>query len=271
MLSKIKKLYRSIVYDLPELTRAAKRIDLQLQNIIASPIDRYIALGSFYNREGLFLERYDEWRIKRISKILEIYGADFFKDKTILELGSGLGDIGAFFAELGATVVCLDGRIQNVRFATLKHRNIPNFKCLHFNLEHDFSEFGRFDCILNFGLLYHLKNVESHLACCFKMSDDVVLETVVCDSTDPYKIDHCAEDNRINEESLEGTGSRPSPFYVERIAAENSFGTIRYFTEDLNIDSLYNYNWRHDTGENPGDNYRLRRFWRFTRQQASGV
>jgi SAM-dependent methyltransferase len=268
MLSHVKKLYRSIVHDLPELTKAVKRIDMQLQNIAASPIDRHIALGSFYNQEGLFRERYDEWRIKRINKILELYGIDYFKGRTILELGSGLGDIGAFFAELGATTLCLDGRIQNVNFANLKHRKIPNFKCQHFNLEHDFSEFGKFDLILNFGLLYHLKNVDSHLACCFKMSDDMLLETVVCDSTDPYKICFCDEDKSINEESLEGTGSRPSPFYVERIAGEHSFEVLRYFTDDLNIDNLYSYSWKHDTGEHPGDNYRLRRFWRLKKRQA---
>ena len=39
-------------------------------------------------------------------------GFDFFKGKKILELGAGHGDIGAFFAELGADVLCLDGRIR---------------------------------------------------------------------------------------------------------------------------------------------------------------
>jgi hypothetical protein len=268
MFSKIKKLYHAIAYDLPELAKTVKKIDLHLQNLVASPIDRSIALGSFYNQEGLFLERYDQWRIKRINKILELYGIDYFKGKTILELGSGLGEIGAFFAEIGANTLCLDGRIQNVNFANLKHRKLPNFKCQHYNLEHDFSKFGRFDLILNFGLLYHLKNVDSHLACCFTMSDDMLLETVVCDSTDPYKIDFCDEDKNSNEESLTGTGSRPSPFYVERIAEEHGFDALRYFTEDLNIDDLYSYNWKHDGGEKPGDNYRLRRFWRIKKRQA---
>jgi hypothetical protein len=145
---------------------------------------------------------------------------------------------------------------------------VQNFKCRLFNLENDFSEFGRFDLILNFGLLYHLKNIDSHLACCFKMSDEMLLETVVCDSTDPFKICFCDEDRNINEESLEGTGSRPSPLYVERIAGENDFEVLRYFTEDLNIDDLYTYNWKHESGELPGDNYRLRRFWRLKKRPS---
>ena len=55
------------------------------------------------------------------------------------------------------------------------------------------------------------------------MSDEIVLETVVCDSTDPYKICYFKENKNVDEEALEGTGSCPSPFYIERIANENNF------------------------------------------------
>ena len=59
-----------------------------------------------------------------------MYGIDYFKNKNVLELGGGHGEIGAFFAELGANVLCLDGREQNVNFANLKHRKLNNFKCI---------------------------------------------------------------------------------------------------------------------------------------------
>ena len=272
MLSRVKKLYRNIVVDLPEILRIQKkrmlkRIDAQLQNVDLSPIDRYILLSAFYNSGGLFHFSYEEWTIKRITKILELYGIDFFKDKNILELGGGHGDIGAFFAELGAKVLCLDGRIQNVNFSNLKHRKIKNLKCQLFNLENNFSQFGRFDLIFNFGLLYHLKNVDEHLNCCFKMSDDILFETVVCDSSDPYKIFFCDENKKIDEESLEGIGSRPSPFYVERIAAENNFEVIRYFTEDLNSGTQFCYDWKHKNDERLGESWKLRRFWRFKKNK----
>ena len=48
----------------------------------------------------MFNDHYIDWRIKRISKILELYDKDFFNNKSILELGCGLGDIGKEFISL---------------------------------------------------------------------------------------------------------------------------------------------------------------------------
>jgi 2-polyprenyl-3-methyl-5-hydroxy-6-metoxy-1,4-benzoquinol methylase len=80
----------------------------------------------------------------RFSKF---YGVDFFKGKKVLELGCGHGDIGAFFADLGADVLCLGGRIQNINFAKLKHRKVANLKFVQFNLENDFSQ-KQMGCVL---------------------------------------------------------------------------------------------------------------------------
>lgn len=259
MLSKVRRLYRTIA----EFSSIViKRVDLQLIDCTLSPIDKYIFVSNVENQVGLFHHSYETWRVKRFDKILEIFGIDYFKGKKIIELGSGHGDIGAFFAELGAEVLCLDGRIHNVNFARLKHRNIKNIRFTHFNLENDFSQFGRFDLIINFGLLYHLKNVDAHLKCCFEIADDILLETVVCDSTDPYKIFYCQEDKNVDELAVEGVGSRPSPFYIERIAKENNFETIRYFDADLNCDEQFIYNWEHRNDDRLGDDFKLRRFWR---------
>ena len=233
------------------------------------PVERYIALSAIQNSHGLFHHSYEDWRLKRINKILDIYGVEFFKDKAVLELGGGHGDIGAFFADLGAHVLCVDGRAQNVNFASLKHRRISNFKCRQFDLETDFSEFGRFDLIINFGLIYHIKNVEDHLNCCFKISDDILLESVVCDSTDPHKIVFVPNANvDKTERALRGVGSRPSPRYIERIAQESGFEAIRYFTADLNSGQFV-YNWKHKNDNSLGDNWRLRRFWRLTKLDTS--
>lgn len=184
MLSKIKTLMRTVGAWSSQVTN---RVDLELLELM-SPIDKHIVYNGIISKDGLFHPSYEEWRVRRCNKILEIYGIDYFKNKRLLELGAGHGDIAAFFAELGAQVLCLDGRIQNVNFAKLKHRRISNIKFEHFNLENDFSAFGQFDLIINLGLIYHIENVESHLKCCFSIASDIVLETVVCDSTDPYRI-----------------------------------------------------------------------------------
>jgi 2-polyprenyl-3-methyl-5-hydroxy-6-metoxy-1,4-benzoquinol methylase len=268
MLSKIKKLYRAIIdlllmpYTVHKINNNINNIVTLLSNTILNPIDRHVLLSSVYGRSGLYDSFFEGWKIRRIDKILELYGIDYFKNKSVLELGCGHGDIGAFFAELGANVLCLDGRAQSVNFANLKHRKVNNFKCLQCNLENDFTEFGKFDLIINFGLLYHLKNVTEHLNYCFKMSDDIMLETAVCDSADPYKIFFFDEEKDIDVNALEGIGSRPSPFFIERIAQENNFEGIRYFSADLNYDNFF-YDWEHKNDDPGSKNITLRRCWRF--------
>jgi SAM-dependent methyltransferase len=268
MPSKIKRLYRAIIdlllvpYTVSNINITTTKILTLLGNTILSPIDRHIFLSSIYGGSDLNDLFFEGWNIKRIDKILELYGIDYFNNKSILELGCGHGDIGAFFAELGANVLCLDGRPQSVNLANLKHRKVNNFKCLQCNLENDFTEFGKFDLIINFGLLYHLKNVTDHLNYCFKMSDDIMLESEVCDSTDPYKIIFYDEDKDIDVNALEGIGSLPSPFFIERIAQENNFEGTRYFSADLNYDNFI-YDWEHKNNDPGGKIITLRRCWRF--------
>jgi SAM-dependent methyltransferase len=248
--------------------RTIRKLDSDKTHVALSPIERYILLSYSLRNDALFHHSYDEWKMKRISKILALYDIDWFKNRKVLELGCGHGDIGAFLASLGANVLALDGRKQNVNFAKLKHRKVSSFKCIQFNLEKEFSEFGHFDVIINFGLLYHLKNVDEHLRCCFKIADDILFETVVCDSTDPHKIFFCDEDKLIEEEALEGTGCRPSPFYVERLAEESGFEVIRHFSRDLNSGDQFVYDWEHKNDERLGEDFKLRRFWRFKKRST---
>ena len=255
---------------LKKMLKTVNKLDSALGQVLMSPVERHILWSYAFNNDGLFHHNYDDWKVKRINKLLDIYDIDWFKGKRILELGCGHGDIGAFLATLGSEVVALDGRLKNVNFAKLKHKNVENFHCIKFNLEHNFTEFGRFDLLINFGLLYHLKNVDKHLENCFKTSDDILFETVVCDSVDPQKIFFCEENNYVNEESLEGIGSRPSPFYIERFAKENNFEVVRYFDSDLNSGNQFLYNWEHKNDERQGDDFKLRRFWRFVKRKQKG-
>ena len=275
MLSSLKQFYRGWRWRLTTIKNAIatwsaqtlqvrNRLDLEMLECL-SPIDRYIVYSGVLSKRALFDPSYESWRLARLNKILEIYGIDFFRGRKILELGSGNGDIGAFLADLGADVLCLDGSIRNVNFARLKHRKLSGARFDKFNPEEDFSRFGRFDLIVHFGLLYRLRNVDEHLRCCFSMTDDVCMETVVLDSTDPQRIIYCGEP--AAGDALDSAGSRPSPFYVERLAGENGFTVQRYFNSDLNSADYFYYDWKHlnnERGAGSGD-LRLRRFWRFQR------
>lgn len=248
------------------LARIEDQLDRLEQIVLVaplSPIDRHVTLQAAYRRDALYDMSYPKWRTKRIAKLLELYGADWFSGKRVLELGAGLGEIGAFFAELGAEVVCLEGRAEQVEFARLKHRRVPNLTIEQFDLEQDFSGFGHFDLILHLGLLYHLSDIDTHLSVCFGMADEIVLETVVCDSNDPNKVVYFEGRKDVIEESIHGAACRPSPFYVERLAKQNGFEVERHFTADLNAGHFI-YDWAHKNDGDLGE-FNLRRAWRLKR------
>lgn len=154
-----------------------------------------------------------------------------------------MGHVGGFFAALGADVTSLEGRINNINFANLCYGSKYRFKSIYCDLEKDFSDLGRFDFIINFGLLEVIKNIDLVLSCCVKMSDDIFLETIVCDSLeakvmqvtyDPSDIDQDAHDPSGIDNPMYGTSSYPSPLYIENFFKEKNFIGIPYFHADLN-------------------------------------
>ncbi|MGP3699720.1 class I SAM-dependent methyltransferase [Rhodobacter sp. NSM] len=262
MINKLRTAWRHFkhMYRLPD---RFERFELIVNTAHMSPVDRHVTMHLATSHHAVYAISYAHWRTKRINKILELYGPEWFLGKRVLELGSGLSDIGAFFADLGASVLCLEGRNDTAQIARLKHRNVCNFNVEVFDLEEDFTTFGKFDMIIHFGLLYHIPDVEKHLARCFSMANEVVLETVVCDSSDPMRIELVQERKDVIEEAMHGTGSRPSAAFVERIAKENGFRPQMVTTSDLNVGNQFVYDWiSRDDGDLGG--WRKRRFWKIS-------
>jgi 2-polyprenyl-3-methyl-5-hydroxy-6-metoxy-1,4-benzoquinol methylase len=228
-----------------------------------SSVDRFIAQHFLYLDSGHFYESYKEWRMRRMRKLLEIYGMDF-EGKRILELGAGIGDIGSFFAELGAEVMGLEGRAVNCNLAKLRFRHLKNYEIRQCNLEDDLGDLGRFDLIINFGLIEVIENFEALLKTCMDLSDTMFLETMVCDSEDPHKLVYVdMPADQYNDWPLSGKSPRPSPSYIERLFSENGFRICRHFDHDLNV-SPHCYNWSH---KNDGSvKNEQRRFWSFVKQ-----
>ena len=242
------------------------------QHSQSSSIDQYIFAHYKHFTQGHFHRHYPAWRMKRIQKVLEIYGLDF-KGKRILETGGGLGDIGAFFAELGAEVISLEGRVSNRNFANLKYRHLKNFTSVDCDLEMDFSHLGRFDLIINFGSLEVVKNIDTLMKSCAALSDKIVLETLVCDSENPKKVIYVKEPYAFEnaayisggsiDSPIHSIGARPSPSYIEKYFTENGFSFVQHFDEDLNTQWV-KYDWSHKNDNRLMEHqYQLRRFWQF--------
>lgn len=221
-----------------------------------------------------FGNHYEDWRQKRIKKILDIFGKDYFKNKLMLEVGCGYGDIGKYFREeIGAEVVFTEGRQEHLPIIA---DNNPGARILHFDHENEWkiafaedSPQKKFDAIIHFGLLYHLDNWKQDLECTLKQSDLIILESEVADSNE--KIEHKLTDGYGYDQSITQSrcSTRPSAAYVESVFTDNGFSFKRYDDTDLNS-SFHIYDWIVSESNKTQDwNHRgYRRFWVARRELA---
>lgn len=194
-----------------------------------------------------------EWQTNRMDFILSKFPEGFFKDKKILELGTYNGYIGAYFQSLGADVLSVDGRQENIDEINL---NFPDLKVIKKDLDCPEWDFGKFDIIINFGLFYHLEKFhKEHLVNCLKNSDILIFESVIFDSTEPeiYFRRELGDDQSLSE-----IGGTPSTSYINNIFKENDIKFEMFSDSRLNGGN-HHYEWvENNTKINDGW---ARRFW----------
>lgn len=150
-----------------------------------------------------------------------------FKNKNILELGSGIGNHTKFLlTKKPKCIVSIEGREDNfeVLKKTIKSKAVKNV--LH-DLEKPIPDFDmKFDWIYNYGLLYHLKNPFEFIDNLSKVNhENMILETC---------IELHGDENNLNEgvhqsQALSGIGSRPNLYkLVEKL---NSIYEQVYYPE----------------------------------------
>jgi len=178
------------------------------------------------------------WQQNRINFILEQYQPDFFSGKRILELGPFNGYIGHQFSELGATVHCLEGRLDNVH--NIKNQ-FPKLTVEQADLDTPEWPWGRWDIIINFGLYYHLEKYHrQHLINCLDNCDVLFFESVIYDSELP-EIHFRSESG--TDQSLTDIGGSPSTSYVENIFREKNTTFTKYSSPLLNGNG-HEYDWK---------------------------
>jgi predicted RNA methylase len=194
-----------------------------------------------------------DWQVNRINFILSKYPADFFKGKRILELGAYNGYIGAYFSALGAEVHCVEGRQENVD--RIK-KDYPNVTVECTDLDTSFWNFGKWDIIINFGLVYHLEKFhKEHLINCINNCDLMFFESVIYDS---FKPEIYFRNEAGDDQSLTNMGGTPSTSYIENIFNEVGVNYTKYSDSSLN-NWEHKYNWP-DTGFKMFNQF-WRRFW----------
>jgi hypothetical protein len=199
-----------------------------------------------------FATHYDAWRTSRINTIKKYIGETYFQNKTLLELGCGYADIGNKFSELGAIVSSTDSREEHLEVVKKRY---PHLNIFRLDGDKDTIE-QKYDIILHWGLLYHLNEIENHLARLSDKCDILLLETEVLDSDDENEFLTTKE--KGYDQAFNNFGIRPSAKYVEKVLAQNDFQYVCIIDPIINANNhTYDWvvkntkTWRHG----------LRRFW----------
>lgn len=201
-----------------------------------------------------FQADYIEWREKRINLVLNLYGEENLKGKTLLELGSGLGHVSNTFYHLGAITTTAEGRYDNIEQGKILH---PYLNFIQLDQDGDWEPVkGRvFDIIIHWGVLYHLNSWQSDIMNVSEcMHDDSVLfiESEVLRGTDPECEVKAHENDHYWDTALNAIGTRATANRIESVFGEFGLEYTRYDTNELNV-TFHTYSWEADPEFIPPD------------------
>ncbi len=202
------------------------------------------------------------YRESQHTRLLSLFGQvdlERWRNLKILEVGAGLGDLGAAFTQLGFDVTSTDGRAEHVEAMRARGRQT-------FVLDLDSTgvdEVGDFGLILAFGVLYHLARPEDFIRSCGKRAEVLLLETAVCDRNDPVVLWVDEPGGwRGKDQALGQRGCRPSPSWVEGACRDAGFASVRDISSSLGNWRVGSFDWTpEDTGEWRRDGVNLRKMW----------
>lgn len=184
---------------------------------------------------------------------------------SVLDVGAGPGHLAQFFVERGCRVVSTDARPENVkRMREIYPTHVGHVADVETD---DLAEFGQFDVVFCYGLLYHLENPIAALrnmgnAC----TGLLLIETMVCDSTAPVLR---LEDEYLSaNQALRGLAHRPSPTWLATALDRIGFRHV-YRPQIPPEHPDYRFEWRDDL-ETERDGHLLRSIFVAGREPVDG-
>jgi hypothetical protein len=202
---------------------------------------------------------YQDWTRKRINKIINIFGENWFLGKRILELGSCHGDIGIHFYNLGSVVDFSDVREQyliEIKEKFKQYNITPNTILLNQESKYDLNI--NYDLVLHLSVLYNLENWKQDLECALNHSKMMILETVV--HPVPYQYELISESWDAKTAHYSGVSAKkicPSEKSIEKHLTSLGCKFLKFKDSCLNshgwsIEKNYiyhDYNWEYSNLE----------------------
>jgi len=143
-------------------------------------------------------------------------------DKTVLEIGAGIGDLTSYFLDRGCSVTSIEGRVDNVSTFESRYSNngfwpqerlkIVCWDVAQLDSNHELTPHQIVFC---YGLLYHLCDPASVIRQAAALCSEIMLvETAVAYRFHSDDIVNFAEDEKNPTNSITGDGSYPSRKWV---------------------------------------------------------
>ena len=153
---------------------------------------------------------YQQNNISRLQH-LESLGLDLVR-KSVLELGAGIGDHSLFYLYRNCRVLPVEGRGRLAK--KLSERLGIEVRVVDFDREPEkLEQFGRFDLVHCYGLLYHLSDPGRFLSSVARVADCLLLETCVSFGAGLH-LNKCRESHSVPSQALHGEGCRPTREWV---------------------------------------------------------
>lgn len=151
--------------------------------------------------------RHNQRRLEHLASL----GLDLY-DKSVLEVGAGIGDHTHFFVDRNCQVVTTEGRPENLE---LLQQRYPNLTVAHLDMDEPVLDLSqKFEIVYCYGLLYHLKNPDVAIRfMADNCTDMLLLETCVSYGTEEA-VNLCNEPAHSPTQATSGTGCRPTRPWV---------------------------------------------------------
>lgn len=139
-----------------------------------------------------------------------------WKERSVLEVGCGIGLHTGFFLDRGCTVLSIDGRARNINYI---HEHYPDYKVRWYDLDQIdrwqdlLASDGGYDYCYCYGTLYHLQYPEYVLFRLSELANIIIIETIVDSETQEFAI-RFQKERQGADQSYSGVGCRPSREWV---------------------------------------------------------
>ena len=157
-----------------------------------------------------FAPAYQRHNVARLQH-LDSLGLDVAR-KSVLEVGAGVGDHSLFYLYRNCRLLAVEGRSSLAK--SLSERLGIEVKVVDIDHEPErLAQFGRFDLVHCYGLLYHLSDPARFLSSVSRVGDCLLLETCVSFGDD-VDIGKCRENSDVPSQALHKNGCRPTRAWV---------------------------------------------------------